>query len=72
MGPIWVLSAPDGPHVGPMNLAMRDISLLCKVYPNIHGHYSRVVTGSLEPANSLLFNPHGMGYHENSYQIHVD
>ena len=21
MGPIWVLSAPDGPHVGPMNLA---------------------------------------------------
>ena len=23
MGPIWVLSAPDGPHVGPMNLAIR-------------------------------------------------
>ena len=23
--PPWVLSAPDGPHVGPMNLAMRDI-----------------------------------------------
>ena len=22
MGPTWVLSAPDGPHVGPMNLAM--------------------------------------------------
>ena len=21
MGPIWVFSAPDGPHVGPMNLA---------------------------------------------------
>ena len=21
MGPSWVLSAPDGPHVGPMNLA---------------------------------------------------
>ena len=20
----WVLSAPDGPHVGPMNLAIRD------------------------------------------------
>ena len=26
MGPTWVLSAPDGPHVGPMNLAMRDIA----------------------------------------------
>ena len=25
MGPIWVLSAPDGSHVGPMNLAIRDI-----------------------------------------------
>ena len=23
MGPTWVLSAPDGPHVGPMNLAMK-------------------------------------------------
>ena len=25
MGPTWVLSAPDGPHVGPMNLALRDV-----------------------------------------------
>ena len=25
MGPTWVLSAPDEPHVGPMNLAIRDI-----------------------------------------------
>ena len=24
MDPIWVLSAPDGPHVGPMNLAIRE------------------------------------------------
>ena len=24
MGPTWVLSAPDGLHVGPMNLAIRD------------------------------------------------
>ena len=23
MGPTWVLSAPDGPHVGPMNFALR-------------------------------------------------
>ena len=28
MGPIWVLSAPDGPHFGPMNLA---INLLINV-----------------------------------------
>ena len=25
MGPTWVLSAPDGPHVGPMKLAIRDV-----------------------------------------------
>ena len=24
MGPTWVLSAPDEPHVGPMNLVIRD------------------------------------------------
>ena len=24
MGPTWVLSAPDGPHVGPVNLAIRE------------------------------------------------
>ena len=23
MGPTWVLSVPDAPHVGPMNLAIR-------------------------------------------------
>ena len=27
MGPTWVLSAPDGPHVGAMNLAIRDAYL---------------------------------------------
>ena len=25
MGPTWVLSAPDGPHVGPMNLAIKNV-----------------------------------------------
>ena len=26
MGPTWVLSAPVGPHVGPMNLAIRGVN----------------------------------------------
>ena len=34
MGPTWVLSAPDGPHVGPMNLAiwvgLPNQALLCE------------------------------------------
>ena len=29
MRPTWVLSAPDGPHVGPMNLAIRVWLCLC-------------------------------------------
>ena len=32
MGPIWVLSAPGGPHVGPMNLAIRD-SIVRGLFP---------------------------------------
>ena len=31
MGPTWVLSAPDGPHVGPMNLAIRVVSTAVKL-----------------------------------------
>ena len=27
MGPSWVLSAPDGPHVGPINLAIRVVTM---------------------------------------------
>ena len=27
MGTTWVLSAPDGPRIGPMNLAIRVVSL---------------------------------------------
>ena len=26
MGPTWVLSAPDGPHVGPMNLVIKAVA----------------------------------------------
>ena len=29
MGPTWVLSAPDGPHFGPMDLAIRVGVLNC-------------------------------------------
>ena len=28
MGPTWVLSAPDGPHIGPRNLALSEGSLI--------------------------------------------
>ena len=35
MGPTWVLSAPDGPHVGSMNHAIGDLnSVITRVMPN--------------------------------------
>ena len=36
MGTTWVLSAPDGPHVGPVNLAIRDITKLLAFFMGIH------------------------------------
>ena len=41
MGLIWVLSAPDEPHVGPMNLAIREAiakSMLTKIFYSIWLH----------------------------------
>ena len=52
MGPTWVLSASDGPHISPMNLAIRDfiqngwcdphcsrlvVTVLCSLHVNIWG-----------------------------------
>ena len=33
MGPTWVLSAPDEPHVGPMNIAIRVIFVVVRYEP---------------------------------------
>ena len=38
LGPIWVLSAPDGPHVGPMNLVIRDRSDTELTKVTVHNH----------------------------------
>ena len=35
MGPTWVLSAPDEPHVGPMNLAIRSSKLWTRMNPRL-------------------------------------
>ena len=31
IGPTWILSAPDGPHVGPVNLATWEIIYIVSV-----------------------------------------
>ena len=37
MGPTWVLSAPNGPHVGPMNLAIKVHNEMYKLLREIDG-----------------------------------
>ena len=36
MGPTWVQSAPGGPHVGPMNLAIRDYVDIDNIFTNVY------------------------------------
>ena len=36
MGPTWVLSVPDGPHVGPMDLAIRGVAQ----FSNLNFYYA--------------------------------
>ena len=43
MGPTWVLSAPDGPHVGPMSIAIGD-STLTPLVLSKDVYFSRILT----------------------------
>ena len=43
MGPIWVLSAPDGSHVGPMNFAIREYNKII-IFP---GGYNEAIALSV-------------------------
>ena len=45
MGPTWVLSAPDGPHVGPMNLAIRVVA--CHRMPALDGGHSSEINARI-------------------------
>ena len=47
MGPIWVLSTPDGPHVGPMNRAIRELD----------AQLSRVWMGAWDTRVGILAKP---------------
>ena len=43
MGPTWVLSAPDGPHVGPMNLTIRVSMIYLKVWNVMETPYNTLI-----------------------------
>ena len=49
MGPTWVLSAPAGPHVGPMNIAIRD----GYIHTNDHNHTLVTVP---QPVTALIWS----------------
>ena len=50
MGPTCVLSAPDGPHVGPMNVAFRDDLL------TIIGHASSITITLMQSVNNDILS----------------
>ena len=47
MGPTWVLSAPDGPHVGPMNLAIRGALMFSLISTWINSRVKNREAGNL-------------------------
>ena len=58
MGPTWVLTAPDGPHVGHMNLAIgepyripwrRTLPCVCWVVPAPSERYPRIASRHIGP-----------------------
>ena len=54
MGPTWGLSAPCGPHVGPMNLVIRDCSLNVRNISEVHGtHSARTCLSIIIPNRSF-------------------
>ena len=57
MGPTWIMSATDGPHIGPMNLAIRDsishdgyTTLLCFPCDSCTHILQRFITGKDSPS----------------------
>ena len=52
MGPTWVLSAPGGPHVGPINLTIRDVH--CPLFSNPCPHNLILLTVYILPMGISL------------------
>ena len=72
MGPTWVLLAPDGPHVGPRNLAIRGYINLKYAVPNVTTRvyvyvyiyvyiYTELIYGTKTSMFSILWQ-HAMHY----------
>ena len=61
MGPTWVLSAPDGPHVGPTNFAIR----VC--YVSAYTSVQFLIQGT-STLGATMFSPH-TSFHQHSEAV---
>ena len=73
MGPTWVLSAPDGPNVGPMNLAIRDITMIYTCHLKVKEYIHEICNSAWiiclsGPSGSTTSIPHKRWY----VRIHVE
>ena len=62
MGPTWVVSAPDGPHVGPMNLAIRERLHSTLQWWHMRHHASQI------NSNSNIFSTVESDWQQEKYQ----
>ena len=84
MGPTWVLSAPDGPHVGPMNLAFREAKRqfiiwasedTCK-HPPLNGQKCMAMCPKLfgwDPISVISYHHWKLNYETDfQYMLHIN
>ena len=59
MGPTWVLLAPDGPHVGPINITIRDVNKITGSSSYTRQHKTIIIHDKpyILPLLSWLMNP---------------
>ena len=62
MGPTWVLSAPDGPHVGPMNIVIK-VNLSLGTMGSSHYNGTRAICPLMTPIPCESHNHHDISKH---------
>ena len=70
MGPTWVLSAPDGSRVGPMNFAIRGICFESTggLYHQHEYRTHRIIEICVYIGNSVFLKPLEITYSEQIYK----
>ena len=69
MGPTWVLSASDGPHVGPLNLAIRGPSLVLSLSLYFQVHANKMILAMWSPVFAAMFKHDFKEKHAKSIEL---